>query len=190
MFKVYKAKCEPLGINAWDYHTEQMKENHLLWGVAKLNNAVDDDYKSFNYQYLQALQLENADIDELCKQTEDFLRSLNSGDIETVYNNLLVNGGSYSAEVMDDENDTDESVSNSNYKKLFHLLIEKEMERIGHLLEPVINKSKAVKFQEETGGIFPLLQTFMTVHTRKTITGRAAIPENMRILKAGTAMNG
>lgn len=124
MYKVYKAKCEPMGINAWDYHTEQMKKNHLLWGVAKLNNAVDDDFKSFNYQYLQALQLDNADIDELCKQTEDFLRSLNGGDIETVYNNLLVNGGSYSAEIMDDENDTDESVSNSNYKKLFQRVIE------------------------------------------------------------------
>ena len=124
MHKIYKAKCEPMGVNAWDYHTEQMQKNHLLWGVAKLNNEVDDDFKAFNYQYLQALQLDNEDIDALCKPTEDFLKSLNSGDIEAVYNNLLVNGKSYSTEIVDDENDIDESAENSNYKKLFQRVIE------------------------------------------------------------------
>lgn len=58
--------------------------------------------------------------------TEEFLKSLNSGDIEVVYNNLLVNGGSYAKEKLDDENDIDmdELTENSNYKKLFQLVIE------------------------------------------------------------------
>lgn len=124
MHKIYKAKCEPMGVNAWDYHSEQMKINHLLWGVAKLNNEVDDDVKAFNYQYLQALQLDNVDVDALCKPTEDFLKTLNSGDIEAVYNNLLVNGKSFLTEIVDDENDIDESSENSNYKKLFQRVIE------------------------------------------------------------------
>ena len=124
MHKVYRTKCERMGINAWDYHTEQMIKNHLLWGIAKLNNAVDDEVKSFNYQYLQALRLDNKNIDELCKPTEDFLQSLNSGDIEAVYNNLMVNGKSYSTDIVDDENDIDESIANSNYKKLFQRVIE------------------------------------------------------------------
>ncbi len=130
MHKVYKVKCEPMGVNAWDYHTEQMRENHLLWGIAKLNNSEDDKVKAFNYQYLQALQLGNEDIDELCRPTEEFLKSLNSGDIAVVYNNLLVNGSSYFAEIMDDENDIDESVDNANYKKLFQRVIEANPEFI------------------------------------------------------------
>lgn len=130
MHKIYKSKCEPMGVNAWDYHTEQMRENHLLWGIAKLNNSVDDEVKALNYQYLQALQLENEDIDKLCKPTEEFLESLNSGDIEAVYHNLLINGGSYSTEVVDDENYMDESVEKSNYKKLFQRVIEANPEFI------------------------------------------------------------
>lgn len=124
MHKIYKAKCETMGVNAWDYHAEMMKNNHLLWGIAKLNNAVDDDTKAFNYQYLQALQLENDDIDKLCKPTEEFLESINSGDIETVYNNLIISGKGYVAETVDDENDNDEAINTSNYKKLFQRVIE------------------------------------------------------------------
>lgn len=130
LHKVYNTKCTPMGVNAWDYHTEQMRENHLLWGIAKLNNSVDDEVKAFNYQYLQALQLGNEDIDELCRPTEEFLQSLNSGDIEVIYNNLLVNGKSYSTEIVDDENDIDESIENSNYKKLFQRVIEANSEFI------------------------------------------------------------
>lgn len=130
MHKVYNAKCTSMGVNAWDYHTEQMNENHLLWGIAKLNNSADDEVKSLNYQYLQALQLDDEDIDELCKPTEEFLKSLNSGDITVVYNNLIVNGGSYFTEIMDDENDIDESVDNTNYKKLFQRVIEANPEFI------------------------------------------------------------
>lgn len=120
MHKIYSKKCERLGINAWDYHTQQMKTNHLLWGIAKLNNAIDDDFKTFNYQYLQALQLNNDDINALCKPTEDFLTKLNDGDIEVIYNNLLVNGGS---DTPDDENTIEDS-DNQNYKKLFQKIIE------------------------------------------------------------------
>lgn len=120
MHKIYFKKCEKLGVNAWNYYCQQMKANHLLWGIAKLNNAIDDDYKTFNYQYLQALQLDNEDIDNLCKPTEEFLTKLNSGDIEIIYNNLLVNGGS---DTPDDENILEES-ENQNYKKLFQKIIE------------------------------------------------------------------
>lgn len=149
MHKVYKAKCEPMGINAWDYHAEQMKKNHLLWGIAKINNAVDDDVKTFNYQYLQALQLDNDDIDKLCKPTEDFLTSLNSGDIETVYNNLLVNGKSYFTDLADDENelDIDELINDSNFKKLFQRAIEANPEFINDkYIREMILKECASKF--------------------------------------------
>ena len=56
MFKIYKAKCDAMGINAWDYHVQSMIDNHLRWGVARGSKKKDDDEKSLNYQYLQALQ--------------------------------------------------------------------------------------------------------------------------------------
>jgi hypothetical protein len=123
MHKVYKAKCEALGVNVWDYYVDQMKKNNLLWGVVKANNAVDDDYKALNYQYLQALQLSNAEVDKLCELTETFLREINSGDLETVYNYLMVNGKSYSADSPDDENDVAED-DGATYKKLFQRVLE------------------------------------------------------------------
>lgn len=124
MHKVYKAKCEPMGINAWDYHVVSMEQNHLHWGVTKFNSYADDDIKAMNYQYLQALQLDNDDIEKLCKPTEDFLRSLNSGNVEEVYNNLMVNAKGYWQTVADDENDIEDSYEKENYTKLFQKVIE------------------------------------------------------------------
>ena len=96
-----------------------MKENHLLWGIAKINGAADDDIKALNYQYLQALQLDHDDIDTLCERTEEYLSKLNSGNIEEIYNNLFVNSNS---DRPDDENDAEPEEDNS--KKLFQKVIE------------------------------------------------------------------
>lgn len=119
MHKVYKAKCEPMGINPWDYHQEAMKENNLLWGITRTNGRNDDYNKALNYQYIQAFQLENDDVDKLCETTEDFLRRLNSGNIDEVYNSLIVNNKGFS------DSEIDEDVADSgDYKKLFQKVIE------------------------------------------------------------------
>lgn len=110
MWKIYQRKCEGKGINPWDYHQQQMVLNNLVWGVTRINRISDDDFKTLNYQYLQALMLDNSDIDALCSQTDDLLTALNSGDIQEVYENLLING-----DCDDDEAD---------YKKLFQRVIE------------------------------------------------------------------
>ncbi len=121
MHKIYKAKCSPMGVNAWDYHQNAMKDNHLLWGITRTNGKSDDHNKALNYQYIQALQLENEDVDKLCEETEDFLRRLNSGNVDEVYNSLIVNNKGYSENEYDyDEDSTD----NSDYKKLFQKVIE------------------------------------------------------------------
>lgn len=138
MHKIYKAKCSPMGINAWDYHTQSMVQNRLKWGVVKPNKP-DDETKALNYQYLQALQLSNADIESLCKRTEEFLRKLNSGNIDEVYENLIVN-----AKGFDDEEDSD----NCNYKAFFQKVIEKNPDFINdkHIRE-LIFKECSTKLQ-------------------------------------------
>lgn len=102
MHKVYKAKCAELGVNAWDYHVEQMKKNDLRWGVVKPDKP-DDYEKALNYQYLEALDLQNDDVEKLCQRTMDFFKKLNSGDIKEVYKNLVGNANTY--EDVDTTND-------------------------------------------------------------------------------------
>lgn len=112
MFKIYKSKCAGTGINPWDYHVDSMEKNKLHWGVVKPNGKKDDEEKALNYQYLQALQLDNDDIEALCIRTKEFLEKLNSGDIQEVYSNLVVHNKQF------------EDLENDNSKKLFQKAIE------------------------------------------------------------------
>lgn len=105
MHKVYKSKCSGTGINAWDYHVDAMKKNHLLWGVVKTNGKKDDDEKALNYQYLQALELKDEDIEQLCQRTREFLETLNCGDIESLYHHIFINGSKFDDEEESDENE-------------------------------------------------------------------------------------
>lgn len=102
MHKVYKAKCADMGVNPWDYLVSNMQANNLRWGVVKPNKP-DDYEKALNYQYLEALDLNNDDVEKLCQRTIDFFKKLNSGDIEEVYKNLI--GVSVPYEDIDTTND-------------------------------------------------------------------------------------
>lgn len=88
MYKVYKAKCAAMNRNAWDYLVSCMDYNNLRWGIVKPNKP-DEYEKALNYQYLEALELNNDDLEKLCQRTIDFFKKLNSGDIEEVYRNLI-----------------------------------------------------------------------------------------------------
>lgn len=95
-FKMWKAYREHGG---WDYHVESMQKYNLRWGVVIANKKKDDDFRALNYQYLQALDIDDTDIDKLCKHTEDMLTKLCSGDIKTVYRTLV---GFAAADTSDD----------------------------------------------------------------------------------------
>lgn len=105
MHKIYKAKCAGTGINPWDYHVQAMADNHLCWGVVKPNSKNDDYEKALNYQYLQALDLCNADIEALCQRTKEFLENLNSGDIQTLYDKMFVKSRKFDDDENEDENE-------------------------------------------------------------------------------------
>ena len=116
MHKIYKKKCEGTGISAWDYYIEAMQNNKLRWGVVKPNSKKEDYEKALNYQYLQALQLDNENVENLCTRTREFLEKLNSGNIEEIYDNLIVNNKGF----------LDDSLNNEDcdYKKFFQKVIE------------------------------------------------------------------
>ena len=93
MYKIYAKKCCQEKNNAWDYYIESLKSNNLKWGIVKANNKKDDYEKLLNYQYLQAMELTNDEIDELCERTREFFEKLNSGSIEEIYKNLCLTNG-------------------------------------------------------------------------------------------------
>lgn len=137
MHKIYNTKCLALGWNAWDYHKEQMSLNHLKWGVVKANKP-DDATKELNYQYLQALQLDTNAIEELCAATDDYLTRLNSGSIEDIYNNLVINSNGL---------ETGES-EDCDYKALFQKVIEANPKLVNdRYIRGLILKECAAKFQ-------------------------------------------
>lgn len=85
-FKMWKVYGKYGG---WGYHQASMQKYNLRWGIVIANKERDDDYRALNYQYIQALNLGDNDINDLCKHTEDLLTKLCSGHIETVYRTLV-----------------------------------------------------------------------------------------------------
>lgn len=86
-FKMAKVYGEKYG--GWQYHVDSMRKYNLRWGVVIANQRQDDDYRALNYQYLQALELEDEDIDALCERTETTLTKMCNGDIQTCYETLV-----------------------------------------------------------------------------------------------------
>lgn len=84
-FKMWKVYGKHGG---WQYHQESMRKYGLRWGIVIANKEHDDNYRALNYQYVQALDLEDEDIDRLCSHTEELLTDLCNGSVEAVYRTL------------------------------------------------------------------------------------------------------
>lgn len=110
MHKIYSKKVQGTNVNAWDYHVSCMLANGLHWGIVKPNKP-DDYEKTLNYQYIEALDIDSADIDRLCRRTKEYLESLNSGDIREVYKNLIKADADY-----DDTNGDDTEEHKPRYE--------------------------------------------------------------------------
>lgn len=85
-FKLWRAYSDHGG---WQYHQESMRKHGLRWGVVIANKERDDDFRSLNYQYVQALSLTDEDIDALCEHTQNLLVKLCSGSVEVAYRTLV-----------------------------------------------------------------------------------------------------
>lgn len=105
-FKMWKVYAKHGG---WLYHQKSMQKYGLRWGVVIANKEHDDDYRTLNYQYLQALDLDDADIDRLCSHTEDLLTKLCSGHTETVYRTLVGFSGGVDDSIGNDCGDATEA---------------------------------------------------------------------------------
>lgn len=65
--------------NAYDsmeQYQELCDKNLNYWGISRVSPKNDDDYMFTNYQFLQVLNLEDEDIEELCKPTKEWLQKV------------------------------------------------------------------------------------------------------------------
>lgn len=106
-FKMWKVYGKHGG---WQYHQESMQKYGLRWGVVIANKEHDDDYRTLNYQYIQALDLDDSDVDRLCSHTEDLLTKLCSGHTEAVYRTLVGFSGGVDGSIGDDCGEAAEAV--------------------------------------------------------------------------------
>lgn len=139
-FKMWKAYKKYGG---WNYHRESMQKHNLKWGVVIANKERDDEYRALNYQYIQALNLTDDDIVELCKPTESLLSNLCSGHIETVYKTLV----GFSDYASDNESDNSEAGDNKVSASLLQRVIAHNYELLNDsYIQGLIYREAETKF--------------------------------------------
>lgn len=70
--------------NAYASTQEYIKaceENHLGFGVTKVNPKKEKDHAKTSYQFLQVLNLDDNQIERLCKPTIDWLKDVSGGEL-------------------------------------------------------------------------------------------------------------
>jgi len=72
-----------------EFYIERCIENELGFGVSKVAPEYDRSYAKSSYQFLQVLELEDDQIESICKSTLDWLSSVGGGKIENVLLYLL-----------------------------------------------------------------------------------------------------
>ena len=73
-FKTYKYYA------SWDEYLSYMEKGNIHWGVARYNKRADEEFVLANYQYIQALTLDDSDIKELIQPTVEWINKICSGD--------------------------------------------------------------------------------------------------------------
>jgi hypothetical protein len=79
----------------WDSYksTEEFisacEQNNLTWGISQAAPKTNREWSRSSYQFLQILDLQQSDIEKICKPTLDWLNFVSGGDISHVLLYLL-----------------------------------------------------------------------------------------------------
>ena len=82
--------------DSWQEYTEHADAAGIRWGVARYNKKEDPEMSLTNYQYIQIMNIDSSDIEELIAPTVDWIRKVCSGD--RLYALLYCLGGFEEAE--------------------------------------------------------------------------------------------
>lgn len=70
--------------DSWQHYESCLEESGIQWGVSRFTPQVDKDFIRTNYQFIQVLQMKDIDIEELCRPTIDWIKSVSGGDISAM----------------------------------------------------------------------------------------------------------
>ncbi|MEG0895526.1 MAG: hypothetical protein RSE93_07395, partial [Oscillospiraceae bacterium] len=136
MWKIYAKK------GGWQYHIKSMEKYNLLWGVVMPNKEHDDNMKALNYQYINALILDDNDIDSLCKTTKNLLKKLCNGDVDKIYKALIDSP----ADINENCDDEDiEDVPEKQYKSFLQKAVTHNIDLLQdeHIQQLVLKECKS-----------------------------------------------
>ena len=74
-FKIHKY------YSSWQDYLSYAEKGQIHWGVARYNKAEDEEYVLANYQYIQALTLNQEEIRNLIAPTVNWINQICSGDL-------------------------------------------------------------------------------------------------------------
>lgn len=66
--------------DSWEDYRTKHNFYKLSWGVAKVTPKKDVDHILVNYQYLQVLDIDDKDIEELCEETKNWFNGISCKD--------------------------------------------------------------------------------------------------------------
>ena len=72
-FKMYKYYTN------WQEYLSYTQAANIKWGVARYNKKYDDEYVLANYQYIQALNINRDDVEQLVAPTVQWIKNICSG---------------------------------------------------------------------------------------------------------------
>ena len=64
------------GYNSMEEYQRCCDVNFNYWGITRVSPKKDDNYTTSNYQFLQVLDLDDESVEEICKDTVDWLRGI------------------------------------------------------------------------------------------------------------------
>jgi len=74
-FKLWKA------YNSWDEYVNKCNINGLNWGVSKVTPKIENKYCFTNYQFIQATNFSDEDIESLCQPTIEWFNDILGEDV-------------------------------------------------------------------------------------------------------------
>lgn len=66
--------------SSWESYLEKHRRYEWTWGITKVSPEKNTDWVFANYQYIQVLDVEEDDMQELCKETCDWFKGIVGND--------------------------------------------------------------------------------------------------------------
>lgn len=77
--------------SSMEQYLESSKKNGIKWGVSKYTPKTEKNFFWSSYQYVQVLNLNEKEVEELCKPTIDYIKSVSSEDANSAIIYMLGN---------------------------------------------------------------------------------------------------